>query len=281
MISEAYVYKKEADWSLFNYGFAIPFEYQVVFNQISDRFLGRGESKPITLYLNGLAYQATLSNLKIAPKHDARKDIVQVRYSAGSDLAAALRGCLAKSYQYIQKMKKMQDPGSKQHILLPEECKEYLVIYTTEYDDTYVLEAITAEDITIVKDMVYQSPEQQIEFEFNYGAIDNNAGIQFRERMVKIRKLNRSIGDNLKVLYGYRCQICGQLIGEELGSHVVEAHHIDYFVKSLNNDAGNQMVVCPNHHRIIHELNPVFDRRRIAYYYPNGYEQRLTLNVHL
>ena len=37
MSSENYVYKKEVDWSLFNYGFAIPLEHQVVFKQIADR----------------------------------------------------------------------------------------------------------------------------------------------------------------------------------------------------------------------------------------------------
>lgn len=98
---------------------------------------------------------------------------------------------------------------------------------------------------------------------------------------VKIRKPNKKIGDNLKLLYGYRCQICGQLIGEEFGSHIVEAHHIDYFVSSLNNDASNQLIVCPNHHSIIHDTNPVFDRRRLLYIYKNGLEQKLILNQHL
>ena len=45
MSSESYVYKKEIDWSLFNYGFAIPLEYQVIFKQIAGRFLERGEFK--------------------------------------------------------------------------------------------------------------------------------------------------------------------------------------------------------------------------------------------
>ena len=85
------------------------------------------------------------------------------------------------------------------------------------------------------------------------------AGIQTNQRLLKIRKLNRLIRENLKLLYGYRCQICGQLIGEGYGSHMAEAHHIDYFVNSLNNDASNQMIVCPNHHSIIHDANPVFD----------------------
>ena len=67
----------------------------------------------------------------------------------------------------------------------------------------------------------------------------------------------------------------------EFGSHIAEAHHIDYFVNGLNNDVSNQMVVCPNHHSIIHDTNLVFDRRRRMYVYSNGIEQRLVLNKHL
>ena len=91
----------------------------------------------------------------------------------------------------------------------------------------------------------------------------------------------QKIGEYLKELYGYRCQICGRLIGEEYGSHIAEAHHIDYFVKSLNNDASNQLIVCPNHHSIIHDVNPVFDRKRKLYVYKNGVTEGLVINKHL
>ena len=94
-------------------------------------------------------------------------------------------------------------------------------------------------------------------------------------------KLNQKIGQNLKLLYGYRCQICGKVIGEEYGSHIAEAHHIDYFVNSLNNDASNQMVVCPNHHSIIHDANPEFIRADLTFKYQNGYIERLAINKHL
>ena len=76
---ENYVYKKEVDWSLFNYGFAIPVEYQVVFKQIAGRFIEKGESKPITLYLNGKSYSAKIQNLNIANRHGRKTDIVQIR----------------------------------------------------------------------------------------------------------------------------------------------------------------------------------------------------------
>ena len=42
-----------------------PIQHQVKFKQIAGRFIERGESKPITLYLNGSSYKARLYNLKI------------------------------------------------------------------------------------------------------------------------------------------------------------------------------------------------------------------------
>ncbi len=281
MTSENYVYKKEVDWSLFNYGFAIPLEYQVVFKQIAGRFLERGESKPITLYLNGKSYDAKLQNNKIDSKFGNRADIVQVRNSRNSDIANALRGTFQRSYLYMQKIKQMQKKGSKNRITLPEEYKEYIAVYTTEYDDSYILETIVTEDVEIMREAVQGKAERAVEAEINYEEVDEGAGIQTNQRLVKIRKLNRKIGENLKLLYGYRCQLCGQLIGEKFGSHIAEAHHIDYFVTSLNNDASNQIIVCPNHHSIIHDTDPVFDRRRKLYRYRNGIEQRLVLNQHL
>ena len=281
MMTENYVYKKEVDWSLFNYGFAIPLEHQVIFKQIANRFIGRGESQTIHLYLNGKSYDAKLNNNKIADKYGKRADVVQVRYAQNYDLAVALRGLFHRSYAYSSGIKKLQGPGSKKHIPLPEEYKEYLAVYTTQYDDSYELEVIAADKMRELKEVLSGKQERMIEAEIDYDEKDVGAGLNINQRLVKVRKLNRLIGENLKLLYGYRCQICGQLIGEEYGSHIAEAHHIEYFVDSLNNDATNQMIVCPNHHRIIHDANPVFDRQKRMYLYANGVEQRLVLNKHL
>ena len=166
-------------------------------------------------------------------------------------------------------------------IPLPDNLKEYLAIYTTEYDDSYVLEPIVANDLQEYRDIVKNQQERRIESDFDYDLADPKAGYVLNERMTRIRKLNSKIGENLKLLYGYRCQLCGRMIGEEYGAHIAEAHHIDYYVKSLNNDSNNQMVVCPNHHSIIHEADPKFDRKRMLYLYPNGVEQRVVLNLHL
>ena len=123
--------------------------------------------------------------------------------------------------------------------------------------------------------------EQRYEAAINYPAYDPTATIEWIQQMDKIRRLNRAIGENLKILYDYRCQICGDDFGKRFDTHIVEAHHIDPFVFSMNNDAANQIIICPNHHRVIHKAEPVFDKARILYVYSNGVEEKLLMNKHL
>ena len=85
----------------------------------------------------------------------------------------------------------MREPGDRTMIRLPEECKEYLAIYTTEYDDSYILETIDADDIISLRQAVSGQKERVMEAEFNYDAEDSSSTILETERIVKIRKLNR------------------------------------------------------------------------------------------
>jgi len=281
MTSENYVYKKEVDWSILTEGLTLPVDNQVVFGQIMGRFLQRGESKDITLYLAGKPYKAKISNVNYNPKFRRIKDTLQIRYNRNGDLAKALQGFFIGSYNFIKNVRDARTADDRTKIRLPEEYKEFLVIYTTEYDDSYVLETILADEMVSFKQTIAGKQERMIETGFDYEFEDSTAGVTEAERTVKIRKLNIKIGDNLKLLYGFHCQICGRLIGEECGSHIAEAHHIEYFINSLNNDASNQMIVCPNHHSMIHDADPVFDRNQLQYIYQNGFEQRVILNKHL
>lgn len=280
-ISDEYVYKKEVDWSLLMEGLTLPVDNQVIFGQIMGRFIHRGESKDITLYLEGKSYPAKIVNVNYDPKFKRKKDTYQIRYSRNGELARALQVYFSKSYQFIKATRENRDPSDRRIIKLPDEYKEYLAIYTTEYDDSYVLEPILVDDMQVLRESVRGHKERELEADFEFDLKDESAGIEHKNQLIKIRKLNKKIGDNLKRLYHYRCQICGKIIGEEYGSHIAEAHHIDYFVKSLNNDASNQIIVCPNHHSIIHDVDPVFDRRRLMYIYANGFEEKIVLNQHL
>ncbi|MBO5341547.1 MAG: HNH endonuclease [Lachnospiraceae bacterium] len=276
-----YIYKKEVNWSLLTEGMTLPVENQIVFGRLVNGFLQKGEQKAIHIYLNGKVYDAKVVNVNYNQKYQRKHDVLQIRYPKNGELARELQKLYASSYSYFLNARKLRPEGSRSIPKLPENAKEYLVIYTTIYDDTYEFETIETNEVSTLKEIVVGKSEYSFELDYSIDIKDETSTIIEVQKTSKIRKLNRKIGEYLKELYGYRCQICGRLIGEEYGSHIVEAHHIDYFVKSLNNNADNQMIVCPNHHRIIHDANPTFDRTEILYVYPNGYQEKLKLNKHL
>lgn len=176
------------------------------------RFLKRGESKDITLYLNGKSYKAKITNVNFDPKFKRKKDTLQIRYSRNGELAQALQAIFSKSYDFIKNIRVNRDPAIRTMIKLPEEHKEYLAIYTTEYDDSYVLETIISDDMQALKVSIKGQQERKKEAELDYDITDETAGIKLNLQLVKIRKLNRKIGENLKLLYGYRCQIKNAIV---------------------------------------------------------------------
>jgi 5-methylcytosine-specific restriction protein A len=278
----SYVYKKEVDWSLLHQGLTIPVTIQVVFHNAIKTFLARGQSKDIYLVLEGKTYKAELKNQKFDErKYPTRTNIMQIRYNPQSEIAEKLRTIFTSSYSYILEQRNLLSANRRIFTKIPEGQKEYLAIYTTEYPDTFLLECITQDDTRIFKQAIVQENENEYEAKINYNITDPTATISTVNQIAKIRKLNRAIGESLKLLYGYRCQICGENIGENYGVHVVESHHINPFVESLNNDAENQLIICPNHHRIIHKAEPKFDRKKLIYVYQNGLIEPIKINLHL
>ncbi len=278
----SFVYKKEIDWSALTDGFTFPLEHYAVFGSLGGKLMKRGEKKAVHVLFEGKMYDASINNEGFDPKFDTShpKDILQIRYRR--DLKSAIISAFSDSYTYFFEKRELEKKlKTGKRIKLPEDKREYLAIYSTGRDDLFFMEAIYSEDIAALVEQVKGRDEAAYEAEFNYEMADTRATIVETEKTVKIRRLNKKIGDGLKGLYNYRCQICGQAIGEQYGSHVVEAHHIQYFVHSLNNDAKNQLIVCPNHHRIIHKRDPIWNGKRLEYTYPNGFTEGLILNYHL
>ena len=156
-----------------------------------------------------------------------------------------------------------------------------MAVYTTIYPDTYLLECITDTEVLVAKNHFIQESEEEYEASINYDVIDPFASIQTVQQLTKIRKLNRAIGDNLKMLYDYKCQICGDNFGGRYGTRIVEAHHIEPFVVNQNNDSSNQVIICPNHHRVMHRTEPALDRARLLFNYSNGIQEKVVINRHL
>lgn len=159
---------------------------------------------------------------------------------------------------------------------MPEHLMAKLALYITDLPDVWAIETYSPSDNQALS-------ESLIAFdELNYEQYDDEATITEQYKSVKLRVLDRQIGENLKRLYDYKCQVCGQAIWQPYGTQpIVDAHHISSFTKTHNNDFDNIMVLCPSHHRIIHGCHGEFKRSRKEIWYPNGFHEGLKLNYHL
>ena len=94
-------------------------------------------------------------------------------------------------------------------------------------------------------------------------------------------KRNPELPIILKELYQYKCQICEHDFEPKYGMPYSETHHVMWLSRGGVDHSNNMIVVCPNHHRIIHAAQPVFNRNKKAYIYKNGLEEHLVLDEHL
>lgn len=122
-------------------------------------------------------------------------------------------------------------------------------------------------------------PEDALENIFN--AKDSNATIRIKVANNKVRVYKTSIIKQLKKIYDGKCQLCGCRPFNSVNEDICEAHHIDYFSSSKNNDSANIIILCPNHHRLIHKLNPHYDAARQVFVYPDGRTEDIKINYHL
>jgi 5-methylcytosine-specific restriction endonuclease McrA len=278
-MNELYIYKKEIDWSTLNLGINIPISLQDVFYDNLNIRLKKGENKNIRLIIDGNEYSAILTNINFDErKYPGHKDLLQIRYSPNSAVSSELKSIFSASYNYLfTEKQKLQN--KKKQLTVPENIREYLAIYSTPVDTIFSIDCITNRDIQETKS--YFLGENEIDVENIISSVDNSSSIVTRQKSIKIRKLDKTISDNLKRIYNSHCQICGEFIGQKYNTTIIHSHHIEYFSISLNNNADNIMIVCPNHHAIIHATNPTFDRKNKTYNYPNGYKESLVLNIHL
>jgi 5-methylcytosine-specific restriction enzyme A len=172
---ESYVHKKEVDLSLLTEGLTLPLDTQVIFGRYMDKFLSRGEAKEITLVLLGKSFKAKISNVNFDRDKYKRKDVLQIRYKRNGELAQALQKIFIKSANYIFESRQTTKPDVRKRIIVPEELKEYLAIYTTIYEDTYILDPICATDIDELRAIASVKTERFIETGFNFDDADETA----------------------------------------------------------------------------------------------------------
>lgn len=110
---------------------------------------------------------------------------------------------------------------------------------------------------------------------------DTRASIRIRTKDQRIRVYNTGIIKQLKQLYGGCCQLCGKNAFSGFNADISEAHHIAYFSDSQNNDSSNIIILCPNHHRLIHKLDLRFDSEKGGFVLPDNSRLSVKLDFHL
>ena len=127
-------------------------------------------------------------------------------------------------------------------------------------------------------DLTDKMDEEEIERLANM--VDSSARLVYRLQTGAERFYNRSIIIQLKNLYRGCCQICGLNPVSDFETNICEAHHIDFFSDSQNNNADNIIILCPNHHRLIHKLKLKYDSENMAFY-NDGKTLQVKLDFHL
>ena len=276
-----FIYQKQIDRSTLRQGFQIPVEFHDLMSAIPGGMPLHGETRNIKIFIDGVEYDAQLKNQGFdRKKYDGHAEVIQIRYNEGSAIAKVLREIFSSTWKYVEQIKNLpENINRKFTIRISEEHQEFLALSSTDLPNVFVADCITTAIKAEVK--VEISKQSELDFETFEPREDKNATIKQIPGMQKVRQLDRSIGDSLKHLYDYRCQMTGDKIGEPYGAMVVEAHHIIPFTESMNNDTSNIIILSPNYHRIIHKAKPEFNREQLAFVFPNGYIEKVKLNKHL
>jgi len=112
--------------------------------------------------------------------------------------------------------------------------------------------------------------------EFHLGVSENR-----RLQLQTSYRRNRTLVEKLHRLYSSRCQICGFDPRLLYGAQACCGHHIVYLSRGGRDEVGNLLLICPNHHEVIHATDAVFDFKDLHYVFPNGRREPLVLNRHL
>lgn len=262
-------------------GFQIPVEFHHLLKAIPGGMPKHGETRSVKVVIDGVGYDAQLKNQGFdRTKYDGHADVIQIRYSEGSEIVKRLREVFSSTWNYVESIKNLPENINRKFIIrIPEEHQEFLALSTTDLPNVFVADSITTAVKAEVKTEV--STISELDFETFEPREDKSTGIKQVSRLQKIRQLDRSIGDSLKLLYDYRCQMTGEKVGDEYNALVVEAHHIIPFTESMNNDTSNIIILSPSYHRIIHNAKPVFDRSNLSFHFPNGFVEKVKIDKHL
>lgn len=276
---QIFLMKRPLQWSHLTSGLPIPRVFQELTYDILGRRLGAKDSMEVRVIFGGEVFNVKIYNIDFNRSKYDHTEILQFKYDNNRPLLDKLQNVFSREYQYCLEAREAKRKGDTSRVDISKHFETNLIVYGTSEPDLFVwepeFENLSKEVETEIKQMTEE------EFEMAVVRTDPPATIKKKQKLVKIRQLDSSIGDSLKRVYGFCCQMTGEHIGEQYGVNTVEAHHIRPFTESLNNDTSNIMILSPNYHRIVHKASPHFNRKTLSFEFPNGLIEKVKLNRHL
>jgi 5-methylcytosine-specific restriction enzyme A len=104
--------------------------------------------------------------------------------------------------------------------------------------------------------------------------------VRYLYETVDIQRARRHVRD-LQELYSGRCQICLYNPQKAYGHRTCHGHHIHWLSRGGDDELGNMVLVCPNHHAAIHRDDAAFDYGDLKFLFSNGLTEPLRANEHL
>jgi 5-methylcytosine-specific restriction enzyme A len=92
---------------------------------------------------------------------------------------------------------------------------------------------------------------------------------------------NRRLVSELNGFYAGRCQLCAFDSLTLYSVESAESHHIVYRSRGGPDIMENLVLLCPNHHTVIHATDATFDYAKLAFQFPNGRVEPVCINKHL
>ena len=276
---QIFLMKRPLQWSHLTSGLPIPRVFQELTYDILGRRLSAKDSMEVRVIFGGEVFNVKIYNIDFNRSKYDHTETLQFKYDNNRPLLDKLQNVFSQEYQYCLEAREAKRKGDTSRVDISKHFETNLIVYGTSEPDLFVwepeFENLSKEVETEIKQMTEE------EFEMAVVRTDPRATIKKKQKLVKIRQLDSSIGDSLKRVYGFCCQMTGEHIGEQYGINTVEAHHIRPFTESLNNDTSNIMILSPNYHSIVHKASPRFNRKTLSFEFPNGLIEKVKLNRHL
>lgn len=111
---------------------------------------------------------------------------------------------------------------------------------------------------------------------------EEDAGIVQQRREYLTRQAptrNKQLVRNLQGLYEGRCQICLWNPKSVYGVSLCQGHHIHWLSRGGEDDKGNMVLICPNHHAAVHRCDAQLDYSDMSFDFGN-HEEPLQLILH-